>query len=182
MFESINKIEWDNLKEAEGTSSGVPNALRGLISEDPEIQKASYWKLDNHVVLQSDLYEAAYYVIPFLLEIIKAGGRSGRNYVYDLLYEIANGYAPDDSLCVHNGQELPLTDACRKAVSDGIDLYFSELGDKSSAGREKALELLISLGESEKTILPRLNALLALEEESEFRKLLEEGVSKLNDK
>lgn len=180
MFENIDKIEWEKLRQADGFATNVPSALRGLVSDDPEVQRASYWKLDNHVVLQSDLFEAAYYVIPYLLEIVKMDQFIEKKYVYDLLYEIANGYAPDESLCVIDGQSVPLKTACRKAVSEGIDLYFSELKDNTSPNRDKALELLVSLAKTESTILPALKDVLAREKNLKIKKLLEESVNELS--
>ena len=181
MFENIENIEWDRIRTAENNASGIPSALRGLVSDDPEISESSYWKLDNHIVRQSDLYEAAYYVVPFLLEIVNASLHLGKAYAYDLLYEIANGYAPADQICLHNGIEFTLSDSCRKAVESGVEIYFSEIIDTSSTERRKALELLVSLGKYERSILPRLKELLTTEEDPEFKSLLRESVSELTD-
>lgn len=72
MLEKINKIDWKGLRQAHGDADHIPEAIKGLLSEDEQISERSYWLLDNYVVLQSDLHEAALYVVPFLLEILGA--------------------------------------------------------------------------------------------------------------
>lgn len=79
MFEKINEIDWKGLRQAHGDARQVPEAIKGLISEEEQVRRQSYWLLDNYVVLQSDLYEAALYVVPFLLEILSSDVTQGRN-------------------------------------------------------------------------------------------------------
>ncbi|WP_434279072.1 hypothetical protein [Acinetobacter sp. CE-15] len=56
-------ITWNKLQTANGNSINFPKALELLCSPDENERKAGYWMIDNHAILQSDLYEAAYYVI-----------------------------------------------------------------------------------------------------------------------
>lgn len=179
MFEKLNDVDWENLKQAHGNARHVPEAIKGLVSNDPEIREASYWKLDNYVVLQSDLYEAAFYIIPFLVEILKSDILFGRNYVYDLLFEIANGYASEDLLCVYGNKEVPLKDACRNAIANEIELYLFEVRNSSSKFRLDALGLLISLDEYEEKIIPELAEILKHEDSSEFEVELRKSISEL---
>mgnify|MGYP000571271690 CR=1 FL=1 len=180
MLDEIEKINWTELKQAHGNSGHVPDAIRGLISGDRKEQEASYWKLDNHIVLQGDLYQAAFYVIPFLLEILGSKVKSGRSYAYDLLFEIANGFAPEETICVYDGVSLPLTEACKNAVVGGVDLYLGEVSDISSVCRENALDLLISLEEQIDHIVISLNTIKDKETDSEFRCKLEEAIAEID--
>lgn len=180
MFNEIQNINWADLKQAHGNSVHVPEAIKGLISNDEKEQEASYWKLDNHVVLQGDLYQAAFYVIPFLLEILVSKIKFGRNYVYDLLFEIANGFAAEEATCVYDGVALSLTDACKTAVLGGVDLYLEEVTDTSSLCRENALDLLISLEVGSDKVITRLNAIKDQEADLDFRLKLEEAISEIS--
>ena len=176
MFDEIGKINWAELKQANGYSGHVPEAIKGLISADKLDQEASYWKLDNHVVLQGDLYQAAFYVVPFLLEILASKVKNGRAYTYDLLFEIANGFALEETPCVYNGDTLPLTEACKSAVVGGVDLYLNEVSNISSTCRENSLELLVSLGERAEYILINLQKIEGEETDSYFRSKLKEAI------
>ena len=117
------------------------------------MQEASYWKLDNHVVLQGDLYQSAFYVIPFMIEIIFSKTQHSRGLAYDLLFEIANGFAVEDESCLYKDMELSLTDACKAAVSDGMCWYLEEVADMTSKYRENALDLIISLEKNQFQLL-----------------------------
>lgn len=181
MFSDLDKVNWAKLSQAQGTSEHVPDALKSLISDDDKEQEASYWKLDNHVVLQGDLYEAAFYVIPFLLEILATAIRNGRSYVYDLLFEIANGFAPEEISCDYDGKTLTLTEACKRAVAGGKGLYLKEVSDSNSDFRENALDLIISLEEYAVDIVPMLKEIRDKETDSEFKAMLEEAIAEIGD-
>jgi hypothetical protein len=179
VFNNIDEVNWSELRQAHGDAGHVPEAIKGLIANDPKVQEASYWKLDNHIVLQGDLYQAAFYVIPFLIEILKSNIQSGRNYVYDLLFEIANGCAPDEVSCVYDGLNLPLTDACKRIITGNIDTYLAEVANTSSDCRESALGLLISLEEQQDKIISKLSDVRDKENNSSFRSKLEEAIAEI---
>ncbi len=181
MFENINSVDWDSLKQAHGTSGHVPASLLGLISDDPNLQMASYWKLENYILVQSDLYEAAYYVIPFLIEILKSDNHTAKKYAYELIYEIANGHAPESLKCVHDGEEVSLSNACRQAIGAEIDLYISEVKNTSSAVRANALTLLISLIDNKDKIISSLEDLLDRDPSTPFKILLRKGIDEIKN-
>ena len=175
----LNAIDWANLKQAHGTSAHVPDALRGLVSDDPEIQKSAYWKLDNFIVLQSDLFESAYFVVPFLVEILTSQPQTDLRYIYDLLFEIGNGSAPESQRCYHKGVSLSLKAACRQAVADAVNVYLSEVGNLQSKYRLNALDLLVSWHEFKHGILPTLERLYRIEQGSDFGAELKRAISDL---
>jgi hypothetical protein len=146
MFDRIDDVQWAALEQAHGTAEHIPLALRGLMSSDVEIRNSSYWKLDNHVVLQSDLYQAAYFIIPFLLEILRSCEEEIKTCAYNLLHEIANGYAPDEVRCMHRGGEVSLVGACRAAIMEGCDLFLEDSLNSSSINADQAANLLSLLG------------------------------------
>ncbi|QUJ67382.1 hypothetical protein KDD30_15305 [Photobacterium sp. GJ3] len=179
MFESIGSVDWKKLEQAHGDASHVPKAIEQLISEDEEKREKAYWKLDNHVVLQSDLYEAAFYVIPFLLEILRSNISVGREHVYALLAEIANGYASEEVTVFINGNRVPLSNACRNMVLEHVDIYLDEVQNQASRYRDSALDLLMSLSEKSAEIKTTLNSVLASEQDQEIRALVNEVLEEL---
>jgi len=141
--QSFYKINWNDIKTNIGMATGVPAALEGLTSDDPQMRHCSYWQLDNVVVLQSDLSEAACVVVPYLVEMLEHGPAYGRDKIYDLLYEIANGYAPDDYLWrTPEGEGIPLRIACLEQVKKGTKVFERDLTDQDDQVKSKASELL----------------------------------------
>ena len=127
----------------------VPEALIGLLSPDEETHNRSYWRLDNEVVLQSDLYEAAYYAIPILVQMLADRVPHGRERIYDLLYEIANGYAPATNLCrTRDDRLVPLREACAKELTSGVDVFNRDANDEDPRIGAKARDLMELLGEN----------------------------------
>ena len=139
----IDAIHWDDLNVASGKASRVPEALLGLISAADETRNQSYWRLDNEIVLQSDLYEAAYFVVPILIQMLREKPAHGREEIYDLLYELANGYAPETIVCHRSdGHIVPLKQGCREEIKKGMSIFKSDMLLQSSRLSVKAKELV----------------------------------------
>ena len=63
MLESLDAIPWGRLRCQTGFAGHVPDAVRGLLSDDAEDVEAAYRRLDNFVVVQGSIYEAAEYLL-----------------------------------------------------------------------------------------------------------------------
>jgi hypothetical protein len=139
----LSHVRWNELSVASGAANEVPQALMGLLSPDEETQRRSYWQLDNEVVLQSDLYEAAYFVIPVLVQMLVDRVAHGRERIYDLLYEIANGYAPPEIECqTFDGRAIPLKNACVEELKRGLSVFDRDTVDEDTLVKTKAKELV----------------------------------------
>jgi hypothetical protein len=142
-LQGLSQITWNEKSVASGKAIHVPQALAGLISPDEKVRNRSYWQLDNEVVLQSDLYEAAYFVIPFLIEFLNEENIHGRERIYDLLYEIAQGNAPLTVLCrTKEGDEIPLKDACTREIVKGFTTFLRDAKEANPLISKKAKELM----------------------------------------
>jgi hypothetical protein len=82
----MENIDWSKIKTAHGTAEYIPQILEKLKSKKYDDRKDGYWKLDNYVVLQSDLYEAAYYVIEPLIQMLNESCE--KDFILELLIEI----------------------------------------------------------------------------------------------
>ena len=139
----LHAIPWSQKSVASGKADHVPRALEGLISSDEKLRERSYWQLDNEVVLQSDLYEAAYFVIPFLIQCLREGVPHGRDRIYDLLTEIGGGCAPSTRLCVtREGDSVPLQAACVRELLKGFRMFLRDTADQDARIATKARELV----------------------------------------
>lgn len=110
--------EWKQIQVAYGSGNIIPEALQLLKSQQEEDRERGYWQLQNSVVLQSDLYEGAYYVIEPLLEIAEGASCPDVYRPLDILYEIFNGYAsPHNFILIEDDQNKHLTVACRERIA-----------------------------------------------------------------
>jgi hypothetical protein len=145
--DNLSRIAWGEKAVASGKADKVPQALAGLLSPDEQVRNRSYWQLDNEVVLQSDLYEAAYFVIPFLVSFLRDHVPYGRDRVYDLLYEITNGEAPPTVMCrTTEGDGIPLKAACTREVKKGLAVYIRDTKDADPLVKQKAKQLVDVVG------------------------------------
>jgi hypothetical protein len=142
-LEDLSRVAWSEKAVASGTADKVPQAVIGLLSPEADVRNSSYWQLDNVVVCQSDLYEAAYFLIPFLVRLLDEKAQFGRDRIYDLLYEIANGYAPPSvKLRTNEGDETTLKMACDREVRKGLNVFFRDTTDEDPRVCAKAKELV----------------------------------------
>jgi len=145
--DDVSTVAWSEKSVASGKAVNVPQALVGLLSPDGKVRNRSYWQLDNEIVLQSDLYEAAYFVIPFLVRSLSEKAVYGRDCIYDLLYEIAQGDSPATVVCQTNdGDLVPLKEACARELNKGLSVFVRDSADGNNVISAKAKELLELLG------------------------------------
>jgi hypothetical protein len=164
----LDDVPWQRLRLSYGTAEKIPAAIARLTADDEETRRRAYWNLDNGVVCQSDLYEAAPYVVPFVLEIVERRNCPGNLLAYKLLYEIANGRAPDEVMSdywMDTGpkRRMPLMEACRLAVLTGGDLYERDAREDSLV-RKPAMELLNRMAEYSQEAADRVNRLKGSED------------------
>jgi hypothetical protein len=139
IWSELDDIPWGEIRQAHGTAEDIPQAIRALATASPDRVEDAYWRLDNHVVLQGTVYEAAYSVIPYMLEIIESGRPAeNRAAAYDLLVEIARGEPADPD----GG---PLLDACVERIAAKRARYEADLREGDPRVRIKALDLLTSI-------------------------------------
>jgi hypothetical protein len=174
MLEELNLLPWSKLKVSDGTADCIPKAIESLLSDSEDTRDKGYWNLDNVIVLQGSLYEAAPHVIPFLLEILESPGLvHSKKEVYLLLTCLALGYDAPDS----DASPEALRPACHEEILKGVDLYIGEIEDRESKYREYAADLLIALDESISRLSAVLDRLLLVtnqEDDKDLKTILEE--------
>jgi hypothetical protein len=179
--ELIENTPWQRLRTVTGTGAHVGRAILGLLSPSAHERERAYWSIDNCVVVQSDLYEAAFRVVPCLIALLEEGHQVGRDLIYELLYEIGHGYAPDFVTCMaDDGTALPLREACRSGVGRGLRIYLRdvELG-QTRAIRHNALEVVIILREYRDESVPRLKEFLERETDRQFQEEIRSAIDEL---
>ncbi len=197
MVQVINKVPWNELKRILNKDcSYIPSTLLNLVSTDKKERNNAYWKYDNNVVVQGGLFESAFYVVPFLIELLKCENTIEKDALYNLLFEIGNGRADLMQTVTYkvisepfqyyipyeDGITLPLEIACKNAVLNGFSLYVKELKDKTSRFRKDALQLLgMLLLENKYLFKCLLKEFILNETNKDFLNLLNEYYNEFNE-
>lgn len=144
----LDAVDWASKAVQMGTAKNVPHALLGLLSPDAKQRERAYWKLDNHVVVQGTLYEAAYFVIPILIQMLHECPAFGKPEIYELLIQLACGWAGDgETIMTVEGDTVSLRAACRREIRKGVGTF--ELDQIESDGNVTgvAIELIEELAD-----------------------------------
>ena len=120
----IDRYDWDVL-DAQPSARGVPTALKELLrSTTVESANEAYWRIDNTVVVQGFLYEAALPTIRALIRGVHESTSVARPLVLELMVQLASG--------TNGGAERQqqLVDACRAELvySVGYFCFLLEFG------------------------------------------------------
>lgn len=194
VIDSAHAVAWSSICQQIGHCAHVPDTLSSLVSDDESKRERGYWQIDNHLVVQGTLFEGAFYVVPFLIALLKCRPRFGRKEILELLNEISLGQA-QSSQCVvftmrtdplpffvpsEKGLSVLLRVGTRNAVAFGITTYLTEVADPNSDARAEALDLLTNFYEHADLLKLRLEEIYAGERHSEFRASLREAMTELD--
>ena len=153
---TIAKYDWSSVNEIEGPAVRIPEAFLELLdSSGPEAAVSSYWKLDNHVVVQGALFESSVCVVSLIGAALANPTRPKwvRIQLLELLFQIVSGESHSEEVArgiTDLGQQ------CREEAKKLIWVLYGILqnGELSRAARE-ILEL-IDVGNSLLIILDSL--------------------------
>jgi hypothetical protein len=120
--QTIEKYDWAKLFISTGDARSIPERICGLISaaNEPEA-KHWYFLLEDYVVVQGGVYEAALPSIDLLITALKYCTISGvaTAYIYELFYQILHGVADVDAIRRGNCFEV---DKCKELVGQNLEL------------------------------------------------------------
>lgn len=137
----IARVAWNNIRTASGFATDVPHAVKSLMrSKSPEEAQQGYWALENSIVVQGQLFEAAVAVVPVLvaglLEDLSPHARAG---MLELLFQIVSGEAHEEE--VIRGVS-GLGEACRNRAREGIWILYREFLSGQGAAAREILEVV----------------------------------------
>lgn len=95
MLEGLEKINWSQLSHAFGSASEVPNWIRALLAEDKQIREKAIYELYENLLHQGSVYEASFYALPFLLELLKFSTTPNKADIAMLLADMGNNSGSD---------------------------------------------------------------------------------------
>ncbi|WP_148314442.1 hypothetical protein [Sorangium cellulosum] len=120
----VLRHDWSSLR-AEGGAEHLPRALQELESASTEDEALSaYWRIDNYVVVQGRVYEAALAVVSCLLGTLLRCTDVSRRHVLELLVQIGGGEPAHSEIDLG---EADLVARCRKEIARGFPVYVNVL-------------------------------------------------------
>jgi hypothetical protein len=152
----LGRWDWAALREADGNATLIPVALREMLaSTSPEEVEPAYWRIENHVVVQGQLYQAAVQVAGVILAALACVDRPRwvRVSLLELLFQIVNGSPHESEVAVGFGD---LAEACRAAARQGLWVLYRELLDGERAAAKEILEVVEVESDRLLTVLSRL--------------------------
>lgn len=141
----IESVDWSRLRECSGFANNVPVALRGLIAaRDGATIERCYWQLENHIVVQGNVYESAEYVVPVILAALIDGIEGeAKTSLLELLFQIVAYGTRDEEA----GGEASIAARCRDRAREGLWLLYGELGGVHGNAAYEILESIEPNGE-----------------------------------
>jgi HEAT repeat protein len=181
MLDDLNEIDWESLGHAYGPAGDAPEALRALVSEDPERRAWAQDCLDGAILHQGTIYSATPRVLPFLSRLAADPTVPERHEILQFLAAAARsaGYESDED---EEGEEDAYARQCAVELARAAPLCLELLADpdpevRSAAGALAALLIPLQRVHPEETegqfdrteILTALRARLQAEESRQAR-------------
>lgn len=184
MLETLDRIDWENLRAAPGSAREVPLLLRQLASPDLDVAQNAFEQLENLIHHQFTVYEATLYTVPFLIELLKAESVHAKGNLLELLYSISLSRHKDIrppfiTAPVRNTVDDILHERIYEAVRAGLSDYLPFLRDKSPQSRITAAKLLALFEEDAESLAPLLRSLLENESNIEVKIDLVQSLGRL---
>jgi len=124
----LDRVEWVAVQQASGSAETVPRSFKELLaaSNEDEVKRA-YWKLENHVVVQGRLYEAAIHLVPAICAALVDPGRTRltRTWLMELLFQICNGYHVPSSNSTVNPPDI--AKRCKDAARNALWILYGDM-------------------------------------------------------
>ena len=201
MLEGLDAIDWSILTHAHGPAADVPELLRSLLSEDPDVRLQAFAELVEKIWHQGTVYPASAAAIPFLFELLTHPDVPDPGHAVAVVGCIATGECwLQYGLRVDGEQTLrmrlarqgrsfeeALEEECAvmKAihcdVAAGLEHLLPYLGDREGLGSLVA-ETLGHFPEHASWLVPAIDAALASESDEHIRKVLAESKARLTNR
>jgi hypothetical protein len=127
------RYDWARLR-AQGSAAEVPLALDALQkARTNEEAERAYWQIDNTVVVQGALHEAAIATAACGVVALAGALPPGRAFILELLGQLVRGEASQDEVQAGGGQ---IRERCVAEIRAGLGIYVDllERGDDEERG------------------------------------------------
>jgi len=176
----LERFDWGSLRSAR-SAAALPDAIETLRTADTDdLAKQAYWRIDNEVVVQGELFEAAFPTACCLIAALGSCTEASRARIVELLFQLATG-TPHSSEVARGAVELH--HLCRREVLRAAPLIFESFERAPPASLDLWVDLLIVFSEEDKSLAPRVQWYLGrarrLEVHAGLRESLQRAIADL---
>lgn len=130
----IQRTPWTSIRTIDGNAATIGHALLRLLDckSSAEAERI-YWQLENRVVVQGQLFQAAEFVVPVILTaLLENKARYIKISLLELLYQIVTGSPHEDEI-QHGNTDL--AEKCIQKTREGLWILYQEflVGERESA-------------------------------------------------
>lgn len=195
MLEGLDEINWSQLHRAFGDANDVPNWIRALLYKDKQIRDNAIYELSENLQHQGTVYEASFYALPFLLELLNSphtpdkpaiamlvadmGNNSGGPFDYEFGSKTEEIYRKALEVEADKGRKY--AESIRQTIGKEIHLLYPYLLHEETYVRAVIAHALIAFPELSQEIIPRLEKALESETDIDIRQTIEDSIKILSE-
>ncbi|HEY3324959.1 MAG TPA: hypothetical protein VGP72_31185 [Planctomycetota bacterium] len=175
----LERYDWAKLRSAT-SAKDVPTSIMWLKNADSaENAEKAYWRIDNEVVVQGSLYEAALPTATCLVLALQDCTESARPRIIELLVQLGSGEASPIEIAAGNAElkRLCMVELCR-----GASAYFAATEIAAADWVYLCVDVLSICVDVDQGLKPRVawyfNRLLSRNVHPDVRRLIEDCLSK----
>lgn len=147
LTQALAQYQWSDYHTQTNSAQHIPSALWGLFHAMAIDIDQFYWQIENHVVVQGELYSAAEPTLAVLLEVISHNPQHIASYTLtsalELIYQIVAGATYEDNLGTDPELKKRILTIALKHTTV-IQSLTNSPGGQAEAARE-ILQLLLAL-------------------------------------
>lgn len=144
----LARVDWSKLREIRCSfgerfvsADYIPSVMKGILNAktSEEVEKL-YWKIENNVFVQGQLFEAAEYLIPVLIaSLMEVKEEFIKIWILELIFQIVAGVPDQSEIALGNSG---LGERCRAKAREGLWILYETLVNENSNNSELAFEIL----------------------------------------
>ncbi|MDB5070056.1 MAG: hypothetical protein JWM87_1167 [Candidatus Eremiobacteraeota bacterium] len=136
------RYDWTHLR-AMGSALRVPDAIERMRTASSIAESsAAYWQIDNVVVVQGSLYEAALPTTACLVSALPSCSIVSRPHFLELLFQLGNGTPDPSEVALGNEQ---IAESCRFELVRDYGVYVNILEDSVNSDRQTEVHHCLDL-------------------------------------
>ncbi|WP_440531912.1 hypothetical protein [Variovorax sp. YR566] len=140
-FASIecSRIDWQRYEEIQGRADSIPSALQSLLNASMEDAEKYYWGMENHVVVQGQLFSAAEPALQVLIaSLLNVRPRHTKIDVLELIFQIVAAA----TLEATSDEYRELQCRIRLRALEGMWVFYGELNGEHFEAASEILNLI----------------------------------------
>jgi len=139
MIWELQRYDWSSLRAA-GDAEIIPSAVI-LLQKATTIEEAdkAYWRIDNTVIVQGTLFEAAVPIIPCLLSALLRCTDVARPRILELLEQVGGGIPSSSEIQAGNTR---LKENSLRELCNGLAIYFDLLENGTEEEQSRCIDLV----------------------------------------